>query len=313
MLTKMLKAICRFQPRRAFVAAALVPTLLLMLAFAPGQSLTALAADSTADVEVAEGKFITVTIVERGVRSEHEYKRGAGSVEEFLLTQNIALRNGDTVSPDKDELLTQDTTIKLRRMAFITRKVREPMPFRTLSAPSPELAAGAKEILSEGREGLRDAVYAAPLLADGSDDAEFLHEQTVLEPAVDEIIATGFKVKPVSTLDFEAQFDENGEPAEYVEVLRGQRAAGYSARAGAKTASGMYAIVGHVAVDPNVIPYGSKLFIQSSDGKFIYGYAIAADTGLAIKDGRIAVDLFYGSYAESAANGIKSVDIFVLE
>jgi len=68
-----------------------------------------------------------------------------------------------------------------------------------------------------------------------------------------------------------------------------------------------------VAVNPNVIPYGSKLFIKCIDNKFIYGYAIAADTGTSLINGVIAVDLFYDTLQECINHGIRSVDIFVLE
>ena len=41
-----------------------------------------------------------------------------------------------------------------------------------------------------------------------------------------------------------------------------------------------------MAVDPDVIPYGTKLYITSTDGKFVYGYAVATDTGIAVQKGR---------------------------
>ena len=59
-------------------------------------------------------------------------------------------------------------------------------------------------------------------------------------------------------------------------------AVAYSARPGAGTASGRKAIPGHIAVNPNVIPYGTKLYITTPDNKVVYGYAVAADTGTAL-------------------------------
>jgi 3D (Asp-Asp-Asp) domain-containing protein len=60
---------------------------------------------------------------------------------------------------------------------------------------------------------------------------------------------------------------------------------------------------GIVAVDPNVIPMGTKLYIEG------YGEAIAADQGGAIKGNRI--DLFFNSKWEANNWGMKSVRVTV--
>lgn len=87
-------------------------------------------------------------------------------------------------------------------------------------------------------------------------------------------------------------------------------AAAYSAKKGAGTASGLPAAVGHIAVDPRVIPLGTKLYIQSLDGSKDYGYAIAADTGTAIKGKYI--DLFFNTYKESCQWGLRNVKVYIL-
>lgn len=60
---------------------------------------------------------------------------------------------------------------------------------------------------------------------------------------------------------------------------------------------------GIVAVDPNVIPMGTKLYVEG------YGEAIAADQGGAIKGNRI--DLFFDSKWEANTWGIKPVRVTV--
>ena len=79
----------------------------------------------------------------------------------------------------------------------------------------------------------------------------------------------------------------DGVPVEGVAATyTGQRATGYSASATAKGASGRRLTYGTVAINPGVIPYGSLLYITSDDGKFVYGYAYAADTGAALVQGK---------------------------
>ena len=72
-------------------------------------------------------------------------------------------------------------------------------------------------------------------------------------------------------------------------------------------------MAGTVAVDPSVIPYGTRMYIKTPDGKFIYGYAIANDTGTGMLQGVVDVDLFYDTYLESALNSVRYVDIYLLD
>ncbi len=59
-----------------------------------------------------------------------------------------------------------------------------------------------------------------------------------------------------------------------------------------------------IAVDPRVIPLGSRVYVEG------YGYAIAADIGGAIRGNRI--DLFVPSQAEAQSWGRRSVNVYVL-
>lgn len=76
------------------------------------------------------------------------------------------------------------------------------------------------------------------------------------------------------------------------------------------TATGTQVRKGSVAVDPRVIPLGSKLYIESIDGQYIYGTAYAEDTGGAIKGNRI--DLFFKTGYECTQFGVRAVRVYVL-
>ena len=69
---------------------------------------------------------------------------------------------------------------------------------------------------------------------------------------------------------------------------------------------------GTVAVNPALIPYGTKLYITSTDGKLVYGYAIATDTGASLLNGSCLVDLFYDSFSEALMNGVQEVNVYVM-
>lgn len=90
------------------------------------------------------------------------------------------------------------------------------------------------------------------------------------------------------------------------------RASAYSPQCdgGGRTATGKKPKYGYVAVDPKVIPLGTKLYIKTANGSWVYGYAVAEDTGGAIKGDRI--DLFMNSKAEANRFGRRNVIVYVL-
>lgn len=72
-----------------------------------------------------------------------------------------------------------------------------------------------------------------------------------------------------------------------------------------RTCTGMKAAYGIVAVDPRVIPLGTLVFVEG------YGFAIASDTGGAIRGNRI--DLCYNSRGVANAFGVRTVKVHVFQ
>ena len=138
--------------------------------------------------------------------------------------------------------------------------------------------------------------------------SEEVGQEIVTEP-VAEVHATVYNnvVSPLSAPEGVTVVDN--VPTGYAEVYS-MRATGYYSARG-RGASGIGLAYGTFAVDPTLIPYGTKVYITSPDGSFVYGWAIATDTGAFIHTNRMQVDLFYETYAESAANGVKQVNVYV--
>ena len=76
------------------------------------------------------------------------------------------------------------------------------------------------------------------------------------------------------------------------------------------TATGTKVHVGSVAVDPKVIPYGTKMYIVSVDGTLVYGEGTAEDCGPAIKNDRI--DVFYHTFAECSIFARRDCYVYFL-
>lgn len=233
------------------------------------------------------------------------------TVGELLYEHDITYDGNDLLTPASEKPLERGDKIVLQRVDYEEYTVEKPIPYKTVRKNSPLISIGSTRRIQEGSDGVLMQTYVQRTVDGMKEDVQLLGERVEQQP-VPETILIGSPA-PVSPFDFDLEVDENGKPLHYSRLLRDQVATGYSARSGAKTASGRYAITGHVAVDPRVIPYGSRLYITSSDGRFVYGCAIAADTGTGLLAGVVDVDLFYDTYEESAMNGRKIVDIYVLD
>jgi 3D (Asp-Asp-Asp) domain-containing protein len=209
-------------------------------------------------------------------------------------------------------ILLADANITTRKYAKIKN-----IAHSTVYRQTATLELGQSLVIEEGDDGgmIQEFVYTYH----GGDLKNVELTAETLIPAEDKVVLVGtldrnLPDKMISELEIPDWFalDENGVPTSYSSVLTGKGVA-YSARPGAKTASGRVAKPGYVAVDPSVIPYGTKLYIASTDNKHIYGYAIAADTGTGLLEGLCLVDLFMGSYEESCEWGAHEVNIYILD
>jgi 3D (Asp-Asp-Asp) domain-containing protein len=141
-----------------------------------------------------------------------------------------------------------------------------------------------------------------------------ISQNIVSQPVPSKVLVGTAANTPVSKLVPPSNFilSSNGTPLTYSKVIHGV-ATGYSPVDGKYCATGKNAQVGYVAVNPNVIPYGTKLYIVSPDGSFVYGYAKAYDTGGFVNNGSgVTVDLYFNTYNETDIFGKRHVDIYVL-
>ncbi len=135
---------------------------------------------------------------------------------------------------------------------------------------------------------------------------------------VSNIPSTGFDIRlntdgiPISQMQMPESltFDENGVPENYLYYIDGNATAYYG---GTMTATGSSVRQGVVAVDPREIPYGTEMWIVSADGKYVYGFARAEDTGgfIDFRNGA-TVDLYMNTYADCCVWGWRGVRIYIL-
>lgn len=247
---------------------------------------------------------------------------GEGTVSDALAQANVTLGENDEVVPALDEVLYDNLDITVYRVTYTERTVNEKIAFAKKTVKSASMYKGESAVTQEGVNGEKSVTYRDKIV-DGAYASSEVVSETVLTQAVPQITTVGTKQKaiavaslrnggtPISQLTQPASLKiENGAPTEYKQVITG-KAAAYTAAPGSKTASGRTVKPGYVAVNPNQIPYGSELWIVSTDG-IVYGYAIAADTGGFVNKGKFTVDLFMNTESECRQWGSRDVVIYVL-
>ncbi|MBQ5754593.1 MAG: G5 domain-containing protein [Oscillospiraceae bacterium] len=233
----------------------------------------------------------------------------SGTVEEVLAQCGVALGEHDYTQPSLNTQVDEDTAITVHRVEYRDTITTEPIPYETEYVYSSLFHRFKSRTMTmqEGEDGIREFTHRERVVDGDVESSQIVKVEDTLAPKSEIIKAYGERA-PVSALSGPEVV--NGKPVSYTAVYTG-RATGYSAKRG-RGSSGLGLHYGTVAVNPNLIPYGTKLYIESTDGKFVYGYAIATDTGTALMDGRVLVDLFYETYDESVMNGAKIVNVYVV-
>ncbi|MEG1447935.1 MAG: G5 domain-containing protein [Oscillospiraceae bacterium] len=261
------------------------------------------------EIEISRSIPVYVTI--NGITKT--MKVANADVSDVLSAMEINFDIDDEINMPLNTKLKENDHVVVNTIDHVKKTEKVEVPFETEYRQTSLLKAGRTKLLSAGENSIAEVTYLQTIVS-GELKEEKIIEEKIIKSGKPAVMLVGESGAPISPLDFECQFDGNGKPTSYKKVLTNSVATGYSSsKANVKGASGMRLYAGYVATNPSVIPYGTKMYITSADNKFVYGYAIAADTGTALMDGRIDVDLFYESYMESVLNGRRSVNIYILE
>lgn len=205
----------------------------------------------------------------------------------------------DTIDADYilDNVSESDTVTDMMAVSLtsVTEKVvatTEAIPYESVQRASKTLEFGKTKVAQAGQDGqmatIKKEIYHGNKLI----STEFV-EKKVLAEATDEIVEIG-ATGMIDGMAFSAAIQS--KVTAYTP---------FDAGCNGITATGTTAKVGVVAVDPNVIPLGTKVYVPG------YGVATAEDTGGAIKGNRI--DVCYLTKTEAFSWGVRNVTVYVLE
>ena len=226
-----------------------------------------------------------------------------------LERAGITLDADDYTEPALNDLVTVGSKIVVHRVDYQDKVETQTIPYDTEYVYTSLYFrnTGRTTTLQHGSEG-QQTVTTRERYVDGELENSMVVDVTTTAEPTNHVVKTYGAGAPVSPLT--GPDGTTNPPSSYSQVLTG-KATGYYSKSG-KGSSGLGLGYGTVAVDPSVIPYGTLLYITSTDGSFVYGYAVATDTGIALQNGHILVDLFYETYAESVINGAIQVNVYVV-
>jgi len=180
-----------------------------------------------------------------------------------------------------------------------TLRLTEPIPYPTLRKATTDLRSGTSRTVQNGVNGSKEVVYRVSYKPDGVEVKRDLVSTRILKHSTPEIVEEGRQSALPSRGYFSGRRVVTMSATVYDPYHCGGSGSG-------RTAAGLQGGYGVVAVDPKFVPLGTRLYIEG------YGYAVAADTGGAIKGNRIDLGIDSRHDASSIKN-MKAVRVHILD
>ncbi len=224
-----------------------------------------------------------------------------GTIKDALEKAYIVLGEKDFVNYGLDQQAAPGDHIKVTRVKEEVLVETEKIPYRIVTKENNKLKKGTEKVVQEGKEGEKERKI---LIAyhDGVEVGREVVEERISKEPEDRVIDKGTYVAPpvsrgsttrsknssqgstsskTSSKQTESSKTSSSQTAN--KSTKTFTATAYT-HTGNRTRTGKWPKPGMIAVDPNVIPLGTKVYVEFS-GKWSYltGYYIAEDTGGAIK------------------------------
>lgn len=246
-----------------------------------------------------------ITLVVNG--EETKVSTLKSDVKSILEDQKVKYDDNDIVSTGFNKKLASGDRVEVINVEEKTVKEKKEIPFSTEVIKNANSTSGKTEVKEEGKAGENEVVYKLTYHNGDLVNKEYVKEIVKTKPVnkvvkevadVDMQIATsrGTSSRNLATSSSKTSTSQNGQSMKVV-------ATAYSGHS--ITATGTKPKWGTIAVDPTVIPYGTKVYIPQFDMVFT-----AEDCGSAIKGNKI--DIFMNDSSTVYNWGRKTIDIRIL-
>lgn len=229
---------------------------------------------------------------------------------------NVYLEEGQSSATN----IKNDMVIKVSSFKEEIKTIKEDIPFQTEIIENDNLLENVTNVQTKGENGIKE-IKVKEIYKDGNLESKETIEEKIIKEPITEVIEKGTKEQYSKNQFGASSFTIDGNTIKteqgtfIIDEKRSMKSSAYTAGPESTgknpgdagygiTASGRKAQRGVVAVDTNVIPFGTELYIEG------YGYAVAGDTGSAIKGNKI--DVFFDDYSDAIKYGVRNVDVYVL-
>ena len=242
------------------------------------------------------------------------------TVEQVLSGAGIVLGALDRVEPALAAPVAEATDIRVIRVRQSQEHHQENVPFEHRRVYDPNLPLGLRQQVQAGVPGVL-VLRIETLTEDGEVIYRKVAENLMVDLPSAAVVAYGTKrlAGPVARLEAARDLPRYDSVTSDTLAVRGVlrvEATGYEAgpRSTGKrpgdpwygvTSIGWQAKPGIIAVDPNMIGYGTRLYVPG------YGFGVAGDSGKDIVG--MKIDLFYNTEQDAARWGRQNLSVYILE
>jgi 3D (Asp-Asp-Asp) domain-containing protein len=232
-------------------------------------------------------------VVDGRVAPVHTIQKTAGAMVRAL---GVAVGRKDRILPSEDTPVVPGMRVRVVRVKEMHETVSTAIPFETVRRNDASVFRFNVVVGSQGAPGLVREVFRV-VYHDGVEASRTRLSRTVVREATPRVLLVG-------TRRMLAARGHRFEGREYFQVEATAYAPNHGQGVNDITATGMRAQRGVIAVDPQLIPLGTRVYVEG------YGHAIAADTGGAIRGRRI--DVCMNTPVEAYQWGRRGVKIYLL-
>jgi len=225
------------------------------------------------------------------------------------------------IEPAEDDMVVLDMTgdhltIRITDYWLYSWEKTVETTYKTERVANPLRDKDTEEVVQTGADGAYVETYLNLYIDGELRSTSYIGKSD--DTAVNEIVEYGTRVDSVARDDRIAEDHPDGSGGGYLTFVSGETLTYSSVMLCNATAYAIHGYgatgypteVGNIAVDPTVIPYGTRMFIQTVNGSWVYGMAVARDCGSAVK-GNI-IDLWFEDIATCYQWGRRDCTVYIL-